>query len=48
MQVILDRFNASEKSYAKKTVKMFLFYWFLEFFAREKIEQFSPFLYQLF
>ena len=31
MQIILDRFNANEKSYTKKTVKMLPFYWFFEF-----------------
>ena len=43
MQVFLNRFNASGKSYTKKTVKMFPFYWFFEFFRHKKLSDFYHF-----
>ena len=43
MQVFLDWCNASGGSYLKKTVKMFQFCWFFEFFAYKKIERFKNF-----
>ena len=43
MQVFLDRFNAIGKSYTKKTVKMFPFYWFFEFLRHKKLSDFYHF-----
>ena len=43
MQMFLERFNASKKSYTKKTVKMIPFYWFFEFFAHKELSDFYNF-----
>ena len=43
MQVFLDRFNASGKSYTKKTVKIFPFCWFFEFLRHKKLSDFYHF-----
>ena len=44
MQVILDQFNASGKSDAKKTVEMFPFYWFFDFLPIKNQANFTFFV----